>query len=217
MYQIIGAVAGGILGGFQASTAAKANNRAIAKNFEETVKALSTNYNYDVLKSRIGIQSEFDEARRTLLNLTFNSRQNQSTIRAAIAETGTEGRSVGKIEQAVEAHDLRTESSIKENSQIVTANYLRQMEADRLTTISQMEAAKVQGENSMISDQEQLFSMLTNSMKGATIGYSFGSMFGGGGGGGGGGGANVGATAARGSSTGTGGGFNMGGGKVTGL
>ena len=211
MYQILGAVAGGVLGASQASTAAKANNKAIAKNFKETTKALSTNYNYGVLRSRTGMQSEFDEARRTLLNLTFNSKQNQATIKAALAETGTEGRSVGKLEQSVEAHDLRTESSIKENSQIVTANYLRQMEADRLTTISQMKAAKVQGENSMISDQEQLFSMLTSSMKGAQLGYSFASMFGGGGG------ANVGATAARGSSTGTGGGYNMGGGVVSGL
>ena len=40
MYQILGAVAGGVLGASQASTAAKANNKAIAKNFKETTKAL---------------------------------------------------------------------------------------------------------------------------------------------------------------------------------
>jgi hypothetical protein len=211
MYQIISAVAGGILGGFEALTKNKAINKAAVANYKAAIKSISTNYNYGVLANTTAIKSEFAQARRTLENFRYNSKQNQSTIRAAIAETGTEGRSTDKIEQSVEAHDLRTESSVAENYQIVAANYVRQIEADRITAESMMKAQKAQFDNTVVSAEQNFFDMLLGSMKGAQVGYSFGSMFGGGGGAG----ANVGG--AIGSSTGTGGGFNMGGGRVSGL
>ena len=185
MYQIFTAVAGGILGGVEALADAHQRNKAALKNYKAAIKALSTNYNYGVLRKTTAIKSEFDQARRTLENLKYNSRQNQSTIRAAIAETNTEGRSVGKLEQSVEAHDMRTESSVTENYQLSAANYVRQMEADRITTKSQMEAKKQEYKNSIVDADQTFFNMLTGSMKGAQTGYSFGSMFGGGGGGGG--------------------------------
>jgi len=212
MFPIIMAGAGGLLGAFQAGGAAGATNKAALQNYKAAIKSISINYNYGVLRNITAINSNFDGARRTLENLTYNSRQNQSTIKAAIAETGTEGRSTEKITQSVEAHDLRTESSIKENSSIVTANYMRQMEADRLTAQSKISQAKQTYDNSIVSDEEALFSILTSSLKGAATGYSFGSMFGGGGGAGS---FNVGG--AQGTATGTGGGFNMGGGRVSGL
>lgn len=184
MYQIFTAVAGGILGGVDALADAHHRNKAALNNYKAAITALSTNYNYGVLRNTTAIKSEFDQARRTLENLKYNSRQNQSTIRAAIAETNTEGRSVGKIEQSVEAHDMRTESSVTENYQLSAANYVRQIEADRITTKSQMEAKKQEYNNSIVDDYQTFFNMITGSMKGALTGYSFGSMFGGGGGGG---------------------------------
>lgn len=210
-WQIVSAVVGGVLGGTEALQASHEQNKAALKNYKAAITALSTNYNYGVLANTSGIKSEFDGARRTLENLKYNSKQNQSSIRAAISETNTEGRSVAKLEQSVEAHDLRTDSSVKENYQIQAANYVRQIEADRTTTLSQMDAKKQEYKNNTISAEQTFFNMLSGSIKGSQTGYSFGSMFGGGGGGG----ANVGG--ALGSSTGTGGGFNMGGGKVSGL
>jgi hypothetical protein len=213
MFPIIGAVAGGTLGLFGAVGDARAQNKAALENYKAAIKAISTNYNYGVLSKSTSIKSEFNKAKRTLENLAFNSRQNQSTIKAAMAETGTEGRSAGKVIQSVEAHDLRTRSSVVENSQIVAANYVRQIEADRLTAKSSMKAAKAQYDNSVADPTQTFFNMITSTMKGAATGYSFGSMFGGAG-------AasswyNVGG--ARGTATGTGGGYNMGGGVVSGL
>jgi hypothetical protein len=213
-WQIAGAVAGGILGGVGALKSSHEQNKAALKNYKAAITSLSTNYNYGVLANTVGIKSEFDGARRTLENLKYNSKQNQSSIRAAVGETNTEGRSVAKLEQSVEAHDLRTDSSVKENYQLQAANYVRQIEADRIATLSQMAAKKQEYKNNIISAEQTFFNMLSGSMKGAQTGYSFGGLFGGG----------VGANSswhnvggARGSSTGTGGGFNMGGGKVSGL
>lgn len=182
MYQIFTAVAGGILGAIEPLADAHQRNKAALKAYKAAIKSLSTNYNYGVLSNTTSIKSEFDQARRTLENLKYNARQNQSTIRAAIAETNTEGRSVGKIEQSVEAHDMRTESSVTENYQLSAANYVRQIEADRITTKSQMEAKKQEYKNSIVDADQTFFNMITGSMKGAQTGYSFGSMFGGGGG-----------------------------------
>ena len=182
MYQIFTAVAGGILGGVGALADAHQRNKAALKNYKAAIKALSTNYNYGVLRNTTAIKSEFDQARRTLENLKYNSRQNQSTIRAAIAETNTEGRSADKLEQSVEAHDMRTESSVTENYQLSAANYVRQIEADRITTKSQMAAKKQEYDNSIVDADQTFFNMITGSLKGAQTGYSFGSMFGGGGG-----------------------------------
>ena len=180
-WQIVSAVAGGILGGIEALKTSHEQNKAALKNYKAAITSLSTNYNYGVLANTIGIKSEFDGARRTLENLKYNSKQNQSSIRAAISETNTEGRSVAKLEQSVEAHDLRTDSSVKENYQLQAANYVRQIEADRTTTLSQMAAKKQEYKNNTISAEQTFFNMLSGSMKGAQTGYSFGSMFGGGG------------------------------------
>jgi hypothetical protein len=180
-WQIVSAVAGGILGGISSLSSANEQNKAALKQYKAAIKALSTNYNYGVLANVTGIKSEFDGARRTLENLKYNAKQNQSSIRAAISETNTEGRSVAKLEQSVEAHDLRTDSSVKENFGLQAANYMRQIEADRVTTLSQMAAKKQEYKNSIVSADQTFFSMLTSSMKGAQTGYSFGSMFGGGG------------------------------------
>lgn len=181
-WQIVSAVVGGVLGGIEALKASHEQNKAALKNYKAAITSLSTNYNYGVLANTIGIKSEFDGARRTLENLKYNSKQNQSSIRAAIGETNTEGRSVAKLEQSVEAHDLRTDSSVKENYQIQAANYVRQIEADRTTTLSQMAAKKQEYKNNTISAEQTFFNMLSGSMKGAQTGYSFGSMFSGGGG-----------------------------------
>lgn len=181
MYQIFTAVAGGILGAIEPMADAHQKNKAALKSYKAAITSLSTNYNYGVLRNTTSIKSEFDQARRTLENLKYNARQNQSTIRAAIAETNTEGRSVDKVEQSVEAHDMRTESSVTENYQLSAANYVRQIEADRITTKSQMEAKKQEYENSIVDADQTFFNMITGSMQGAQTGYSFGSMFGGGG------------------------------------
>ena len=183
MYQIFTAIAGGIFGAIEPMADAHQKNKAALKNYKAAITALSTNYNYGVLRNTTSIKSEFDQARRTLENLKYNARQNQSTIRAAIAETNTEGRSVDKVEQSVEAHDMRTESSVTENYQLSAANYVRQIEADRITTESQMEAKKQEYKNSIVDANQTFFNMINGSMKGAQTGYSFGSMFGGGGGG----------------------------------
>lgn len=183
MYQIFTAIAGGILGAIEPMADAHQKNKAALKAYKAAIESLSTNYNYGVLRNTTSIKSEFDQAKRTLENLKYNARQNQSTIRAAIAETNTEGRSVDKVEQSVEAHDMRTESSVTENYQLSAANYVRQIEADRISTKSQMEAKEQEYKNSIVSTNETFFNMLNGSMKGAQTGYSFGSMFGGGGGG----------------------------------
>ena len=182
MYQIFTAIAGGILGAIEPMADAHQKNKAALKSYKAAIKSLSTNYNYGVLSNTTSIKSEFDQARRTLENLKYNAKQNQSTIWAAISETNTEGRSVGKVEQSVEAHDMRTESSVTENYQLSAANYVRQIEADRITTKSQMEAKKQEYKNSIVDADQTFFNMITGSMKGAQTGYSFGSMFGGGGG-----------------------------------
>ena len=91
MYQIISAVAGGILGGFEALTKNKAINKAAVANYKAAIKSISTNYNYGVLANTTAIKSEIAQARRTLENFRYNSKQKHSTIRASIAETGTEG------------------------------------------------------------------------------------------------------------------------------
>lgn len=168
---VAGAVIGGILGGGLSINSISKQNKQKTKAFLKQMEYLQRNYNYNQAALDRQERSRYDSALVDLFTISLNSYQNNSQIEAALAETGTEGRSSEKILQTVRGQTARQQTSYKEAYLNDVWNIRGQKEALYISTKSDVEQAKEQLSASYIHGSEA-FGQFVN---GVTIGAALGA------------------------------------------
>lgn len=167
---VAGAVIGGIIGGGSSINSISKQNKQKTKAFLKQMEYLQRNYNYNQAALDRQERSRYDSALVDLFTMSFNSYQNNSQIEAALAETGTEGRSSEKILQTVRGQTARQQTSYKEAYLNDVWNIRGQKEALYISTKSDVEQAKEQLSASYIHGSEALGQFVNGVTIGAALG-----------------------------------------------
>lgn len=168
---VAGAVIGGIIGGGSSIKSISKQNKQKTKAFLKQMEYLQRNYNYNQAALDRKERSRYDSALADLFTMSLNSYQNNSQLEAALAETGTEGRSSGKILQTVRGQSARQETAYKEAYLNDVWNIRGQKEALYISTKAEVEQAKDQLSASYIHGT-QAFGQFVN---GVTMGAALGA------------------------------------------
>lgn len=168
---VAGAVIGGIIGGGSSINSISKQNKQKTKTFLKQMEYLQRNYNYNQAALDRKERSRYDSALVDLFTMSLNSYQNNSQLEAALAETGTEGRSSEKIMQTARGQTARQKTSYKEAYLNDVWNIRGQKEALYISTKAEVEQAKDQLSASYIHGTEA-FGQFVN---GVAMGAAFGA------------------------------------------
>lgn len=167
---VAGAVIGGIIGGGSSLNNISKQNKQKTKAFLKQMEYLQRNYNYNQAALDRKERSRYDSALADLFTMSLNSYQNNSQLEAALAETGTEGRSSGKILQTVRGQSARQETAYKEAYLTDVWNIRGQKEALYISTKAEVEQAKDQLSASYIHGTQAFGQFVNGVAMGATLG-----------------------------------------------
>lgn len=167
---VAGAVIGGIIGGGSSLNSISKQNKQKTKAFLKQMEYLQRNYNYNQAALDRKERSRYDSALVDLFTMSLNSYQNNSQLEAALAETGTEGRSSGKILQTARGQTARQETAYKEAYLNDVWNIRGQKEALYISTKAEVEQAKDQLSASYIHGTQAFGQFVNGIAMGATLG-----------------------------------------------
>lgn len=167
---VAGAVIGGIIGGGSSIKSISKQNKQKTKAFLKQMEYLQRNYNYNQAALDRKERSRYDSALVDLFTMSLNSYQNNSQLEAALAETGTEGRSSGKIMQTVRGQSARQETAYKEAYLNDVWNIRGQKEALYISTKAEVEQAKDQLSASYIHGSQAFGQFVNGVAMGAALG-----------------------------------------------
>lgn len=166
---VTGAVIGGIIGGASSIKSISKQNKQKTKAFLKQMEYLQRNYNYNQAALDRKERSRYDSALVDLFTMSLNSYQNNSQLEAALAETGTEGRSSEKIAQTVRGQSARQETSYKEAYLNDVWNIRGQKEALYISTKAEVEQAKDQLSASYIHGSQAFGQFVNGVAMGAAL------------------------------------------------
>lgn len=167
---VAGAIIGGVIGGGSSINSISKQNKQKTKAFLKQMEYLQRNYNYNQAALDRKERSRYDSALVDLFTMSLTSYQNNSQIEAALAETGTEGRSSGKILQTVRGQSARRETSYKEAYLNDVWNIRGQKEALYISTKAEVEQAKDQLSASYIHGTQAFGQFVNGVAMGAALG-----------------------------------------------
>lgn len=167
---VAGAIIGGVIGGGSSIKSISKQNKQKTKAFLKQMEYLQRNYNYNQAALDRKERSRYDSALVDLFTMSLNSYQNNSQLEAALAETGTEGRSSGKILQTVRGQSARRETSYKEAYLNDVWNIRGQKEALYISTKAGVEQAKDQLSASYIHGTQAFGQFVNGVAMGAALG-----------------------------------------------
>lgn len=167
---VAGAIIGGVIGGGSSIKSISKQNKQKTKAFLKQMEYLQRNYNYNQAALDRKERSRYDSALVDLFTMSLNSYQNNSQLEAALAETGTEGRSSGKILQTVRGQSARQETSYKEAYLNDVWNIRGQKEALYISTKAEVEQAKDQLSASYIHGTQAFGQFVNGVAMGAALG-----------------------------------------------
>lgn len=167
---VAGAVIGGIIGGGSSINSISKQNKQKTKAFLKQMEYLQRNYNYNQAALDRQERSRYDSALVDLFTMSLNSYQNNSQLEAALAETGTEGRSSEKIMQTVRGQTARQVTSYKEAYLNDVWNIRGQKEALYISTKAEVEQAKDQLSASYIHGTQAFGQFVNGVAMGAALG-----------------------------------------------
>lgn len=167
---VAGAIIGGVIGGGSSIKSISKQNKQKTKAFLKQMEYLQRNYNYNQAALDRKERSRYDSALVDLFTMSLNSYQNNSQLEAALAETGTEGRSSEKIMQTVRGQSARQETSYKEAYLNDVWNIRGQKEALYISTKSDVEQAKDQLSASYIHGSQAFGQFVNGVAMGAALG-----------------------------------------------
>lgn len=167
---VAGAVIGGIIGGGSSLNNIFKQNKQKTKAFLKQMEYLQRNYNYNQAALDRKERSRYDSALVDLFTMSLNSYQNNSQFEAALAETGTEGRSSEKIMQTVRGQTARQKTSYKEAYLNDVWNIRGQKEALYISTKAEVEQAKDQLSASYIHGTQAFGQFVNGVAMGAALG-----------------------------------------------
>lgn len=167
---VAGAIIGGVIGGGSSINSISKQNKQKTKAFLKQMEYLQRNYNYNQAALDRQERSRYDSALVDLFTMSLNSYQNNSQLEAALAETGTEGRSSEKIMQTVRGQSARQETAYKEAYLNDVWNIRGQKEALYISTKAEVEQAKDQLSASYIHGTQAFGQFVNGVAMGATLG-----------------------------------------------
>ena len=165
-----GAIIGGILGGGSSLNSISKQNKQKTKAFLKQMHYLQMNYNYNQAALDRQERSKYDSALADLFTMSLNSYQNNSQIEAALAETGTEGRSSGKVMQTISGQTERQKTAYKEAYLNDVWNIRGQKEALYISTKTEVEQARDQLSASYIHGSQAFGQFVNGIATGAALG-----------------------------------------------
>lgn len=167
---VAGAIIGGVIGGGSSLNSISKQNKQKTKAFLKQMEYLQRNYNYNQAALDRKERSRYDSALVDLFTMSLNSYQNNSQLEAALAETGTEGRSSEKIMQTARGQTARKKTSYKEAYLNDVWNIRGQKEALYISTKSDVEQAKDRLSASYIHGTQAFGQFVNGVAMGAAIG-----------------------------------------------
>lgn len=165
-----GAIIGGIIGGGSSLNSISKQNKQKTKAFLKQMHYLQMNYNYNQAALDRQERSKYDSALADLFTMSLNSYQNNSQIEAALAETGTEGRSSGKVMQTISGQTERQKTAYKEAYLNDVWNIRGQKEALYISTKTEVEQARDQLSASYIHGSQAFGQFVNGIATGAALG-----------------------------------------------
>lgn len=167
---VAGAIIGGVIGGGSSINSISKQNKQKTKAFLKQMEYLQRNYNYNQAALDRKERSRYDSALVDLFTMSLNSYQNNSQLEAALAETGTEGRSSEKIMQTARGQTARQKTSYKESYLNDVWNIRGQKEALYISTKAEVEQAKDQLSASYIHGTQAFGQFVNGVAMGAALG-----------------------------------------------
>lgn len=167
---VAGAIIGGVIGGGSSINSISKQNKQKTKAFLKQMEYLQRNYNYNQAALDRQERSRYDSALVDLFTMSLNSYQNNSQLEAALAETGTEGRSSEKIMQTVRGQSARRVTSYKEAYLNDVWNIRGKKEALYISTKAEVEQAKDQLSASYIHGSQAFGQFVNGVAMGAALG-----------------------------------------------
>lgn len=167
---IIGAAIGAVVGGGSALIGIKKGNRSQIKAFKKQMQYLQMNYNYNQAALDRQERSMYDSAMVELFNLSVNAHQNNAQIEAALAETGTEGRSSKKIEQTIHGQTARQETAVKEAYTQQVWDVRGKKDALYISTKAEVDQSKDALRSNLVGGFPAFMQVLSSAAQGAAIG-----------------------------------------------
>lgn len=167
---VAGAIIGGVIGGGSSIKSISKQNKQKTKAFLKQMEYLQRNYNYNQAALDRKERSRYDSALVDLFTMSLNSYQNNSQLEAALAETGTEGRSSGKILQTARGQMARQETAYKEAYLNDVWNIRGKKEALYISTKAEVEQAKDQLSASYIHGTQAFGQFVNGVAMGAALG-----------------------------------------------
>ena len=154
------------------------------ESYIRQMETLMLNYNYN--QNALDEESRFklESAKQNLFNITFNGIQNNSTVFAAQAETGHEGRTGQQIARAITGQVERRRTGVIENYQLQDYQIRREKDNLYIQTKRTVEQAEDNFNNMQTSDLENVFNVMNTTAMAGYQGFMIGSGIGGGFGGG---------------------------------
>lgn len=165
-----GAIIGGVIGGGSSLNSISKQNKQKTKAFLKQMHYLQMNYNYNQAALDRQERSKYDSALADLFTMSLNSYQNNSQIEAALAETGTEGRSSGKVMQTISGQTERQKTAYKEAYLNDVWNIRGQKEALYISTKTEVEQARDQLSASYIHGSQAFGQFVNGIATGAALG-----------------------------------------------
>lgn len=167
---VAGAVIGAVVGGGSSLYGIKKGNRSQIKAFKKQMQYLQMNYNYNQAALDRQERSMYDSAMVELFNLSVNAHQNNAQIEAALAETGTEGRSSKKIEQTIHGQTARQETAVKESYTQQVWDVRGKKDALYISTKADVEQSKDLLRSNLVGGLPAFMQVLNSAAQGAAIG-----------------------------------------------
>lgn len=167
---VAGAVIGAVVGGGSSLYGIKSGNRNQIKAFKKQMQYLQMNYNYNQAALDRQERSMYDSAVSELFSLSMNAYQNNAQVEAALAETGTEGRSSKKIEQTIHGQTARQQTAIKESYTQEVWDVRGRKDALYISTKADVEQAKDTLKSNLVGGLPAFMQVLSSAAQGAAIG-----------------------------------------------
>lgn len=173
---MIGAIIGGAIGLANGIFGVSRGNRELTKAFKKQMEIVMLNYNHNQLALTQEERYALDSAKQELFSLTLNGMQNNATVEAALAETGYEGRTAGKIKQAISGQVERQKTAKIDNYYMETNQIRAQKDNLYIQTERQIQQARKNLESQYTGGFQAALQIADSTAKGAAMGAFAGGV-----------------------------------------
>lgn len=162
--------AGAALGAYASIRGSKSTNDALIEAYKQQLKTVYTNYNYNLQQLNMQEESIYRAAQAKMLDLEVNSMQNNSTVTAALSETGYEGRNKDKITQSITGQGYRQKTAVQDAAEVDVANVRSQKDSLYIQTRNQLNNLYNATDSQLIGGSQMFMGALAGAAQGAALG-----------------------------------------------